>query len=359
VKVLEVERPGEAKGRAVVTGGAGFVGSHLCERLLGDGWSVVCVDNLLTGSLDNVAHLRQDPDLEVIVQDVSTDLSIDGTVDAVLHLASPASPVDYLRFPVDTMRAGSLGTFNALELAREHGARFVLASTSEAYGDPQIHPQPETYWGNVNPVGPRSVYDEAKRFSEAAAMAYRRTYGLPCGIVRLFNTFGPRMRAHDGRAVPTFIAQALTGEPITVAGDGSQTRSICFVDDVISGIIAMIDSKESGPINLGNPDEASILDLALHIRDLCDSSSEIIFVPRPEDDPTIRQPDVSVAQALLGWEPTTPVDHGLRRTIDWFITSAERWWTSVPRDEDTVAVIPEDLPRTPVRSGTAPGMSVR
>ncbi|MEJ2579443.1 MAG: GDP-mannose 4,6-dehydratase, partial [Kineosporiaceae bacterium] len=290
-------------------------------------------------SLDNVAPLRDARGFEVVVADVAADLPVDGPVDAVLHFASPASPTDYLKFPLETLRTGSNGTFHALELARTHQARFVLASTSESYGDPQVHPQPETYWGNVNPVGPRSVYDEAKRFAEAATMAYRRTYGLRSGIVRLFNTFGPRMRAHDGRAVPTFIVQALTGDPITVAGDGSQTRSICYVDDIVGGIARMVDSDEAGPVNLGNPVEATILDLALQIRDLCGSRSEIHFVPRPEDDPTTRQPEITLAAQLLGWEPTTPVERGLRRTIDWFTAARAEG----PGRVDGSAVLAEGL----------------
>lgn len=308
---------GQAR-RAVVTGGAGFLGSHVCEGLLADGWSVLCVDSLLTGSMDNVAHLRGADGFEVVIADVASGLPVEGRVDAVLHLASPASPTDYLKHPLQTLRAGSTGTFNALELARAHDARFLLASTSEAYGDPQVHPQPESYWGNVNPVGPRSVYDEAKRFAEATTMAYRRNHGVRAGIVRLFNTFGPRMRPHDGRAVPTFIVQALAGDPITVAGDGSQTRSICYVDDIVAGVHRMIDSAESGPINLGNPYEVTVLDLALWIRDLCASRSNVVFVPRPQDDPTTRRPDIDLARRALGWWPQIPVEKGLQATVEWF-----------------------------------------
>ncbi|MGF1662040.1 MAG: UDP-glucuronic acid decarboxylase family protein [Kineosporiaceae bacterium] len=303
--------------RAVVTGGAGFLGSHLCERLLGDGWDVLCLDNVVTGSPANVAHLVG-PGFELQRVDVTGPLDIAGPVAAVLHFASPASPADYLRLPVETLQVGSAGTLRALALAREKGARFLLASTSEAYGDPQVHPQPETYWGHVNPVGPRGVYDEAKRFAEAATMAFRRSHGVDTGIVRIFNTHGPRMRPDDGRAVPTFVTQALTGRPLTVAGDGSQTRSILYVDDLVEGVARMLASDHPGPVNLGNPDEVSVLDLARTVARLCGSDAGVVFVPRPEDDPAVRRPDVSLARRVLGWEPRVATREGLARTVAWF-----------------------------------------
>ncbi|MHA6765413.1 UDP-glucuronic acid decarboxylase family protein [Streptacidiphilus sp. PAMC 29251] len=305
--------------RAVVTGGAGFVGSHLCDRLRAEGASVVCVDNLLTGSVDNLGtRPEEDPEFTFEERDVSEPFDVEGPVDLVLHLASPASPHDYARHPIETLKAGAHGTLNALELARRKGARFLLASTSEVYGDPLVHPQVESYWGNVNPVGPRSQYDEAKRYAEALTTAYRTTYGVDTVIVRLFNTYGPRMRPKDGRAVPTFITQALAGEPLTVSGDGAQTRSICYVDDTVSGILAAAASGHQGPINLGNPVELSVLDLARHVRDLCRSTSSIVFVERPGDDPTLRRPDISLARTALGWQPSVDFDKGLTLTIDWF-----------------------------------------
>lgn len=314
--------------RIVVTGGAGFVGSHLCARLVAEGHDVLCLDNLVTGSADNVADLADAAhgSFRLDVVDVSDSAAVQETVrrhgservDVVLDLASPASPIDYLEIPIETLKAGSYGTFSALDVAREHGARFVLASTSETYGDPQVHPQPESYWGNVNPVGPRAVYDEAKRFAEAATMAYRRTYGVNTGIVRIFNTFGPRMRAHDGRAIPTFVRQALAGEPVTVAGDGSQTRSLCYVDDLVDGLCRMATSEHAGPVNLGNPEEISMLDLARWIVELTGSSSDVAFIERPVDDPAVRRPDITLAGELLGWSPAVPVEQGLRQTIDWF-----------------------------------------
>ncbi len=303
---------------AVVTGGAGFLGSHLCERLVHDGYHVVCLDNFLTGTPDNLAHLAGHPRLRVLRADVSDYMHVVGPVDLVLHFASPASPVDYLKLPIQTMKVGSVGTLHALGLAREKGARFLLASTSEVYGDPQVHPQPEDYWGHVNPVGPRGVYDEAKRFSEALTMAYRRTHQVDTGIVRIFNTFGPRMRPHDGRAIPAFIGQALRNEPLTVAGQGTQTRSICYVDDLVEGIVRMAATDSPGPVNLGNPHETTMLALAEWIRDLTGSSSELVFVPRPEDDPEVRRPDITRARNLLGWEPRTTVEDGLKHTIGWF-----------------------------------------
>ncbi|MEQ7124587.1 UDP-glucuronic acid decarboxylase family protein [Actinopolymorpha sp. B11F2] len=304
--------------RAVVTGGAGFLGSHLCERLLDEGFEVICLDNFLTGRPDNVAQLIERDGFRLVRCDVSDFIHVPGPVDAVLHFASPASPVDYLHLPIHTLKVGSVGTLHALGLARDKGARFVLASTSEVYGDPLEHPQREEYWGNVNPVGPRGVYDEAKRFAEALTVAYRATHGLDTAIVRIFNTFGPRLRPNDGRAIPTFIRQAVRGEPLTVAGDGSQTRSICYVDDMVTGIVSMLHSTHAGPLNLGNPHELSVLALARWILELAGSASDIAFVPRPEDDPRIRQPDISQAQQLLGWEPKITVEDGLRRTIAWF-----------------------------------------
>jgi dTDP-glucose 4,6-dehydratase len=307
-----------ARPRAVVTGGAGFLGSHLCERLLHDGWAVVCLDNLCTGSAANVAHLGEVGPFRMVRADVTDRVPVVGDVDAVLHFASPASPVDYLRLPVETLRVGSAGTLHALDLAREKRARFLLASTSEAYGDPQVHPQPESYWGHVNPVGPRGVYDEAKRFAEAATMAYRRSRGVDTAIVRIFNTHGPRMRPDDGRAVPTFIRQALAGEPLTVAGDGRQTRSIQYVDDLVEGCVRLLRSDLAGPVNIGNPQEVSITELAGLVGALTGSDGPVVHVPRPEDDPTVRRPDITLAQTALGWSPRVDLADGLRRTIDWF-----------------------------------------
>ena len=304
--------------RAVVTGGAGFLGSHLCERLLHDGYEVVCLDNFSTGHPENVAHLMEDERFRLVRADVTDYVHVRGPVDLVLHFASPASPIDYLQLPIETLKVGSIGTMHALGLAREKEARLVLASTSETYGDPLVHPQPESYWGNVNPVGPRGVYDEAKRFGEAMTMAYRRTCGVDTGIVRIFNTFGPRMRPFDGRAIPTFIRQALAGEPLTVAGDGSQTRSVCYVDDLVEGITRFAGTDHSGPVNIGNPGEMSVLDLARLIIRMCDSSSDVEFVERPQDDPTVRQPDGTLARELLGWQPEVDIEDGLQRTIDWF-----------------------------------------
>jgi dTDP-glucose 4,6-dehydratase len=304
--------------RAVVTGGAGFLGSHLCERLLHEGFEVLCLDNLLTGKAANVDHLREVGPFRLINTDVTDYVHVGGDVDYVCHFASPASPVDYLKLPIETLKVGSTGTLHTLGLAKEKGARYLLASTSEAYGDPQVHPQPESYWGHVNPVGPRGVYDEAKRFAEAMTMAYRRSHGVDTTIVRIFNTFGPRMRPDDGRAIPTFIRQALAGEAVTVSGDGSQTRSVCYVDDLIEGVTRLLLSDLVGPVNVGNPHEISVLDLAKHVIALCGSGSEIAYVPRPEDDPTVRQPDITLAKTALGWEPEVGLDEGLTRTIDWF-----------------------------------------
>lgn len=316
--------------RVVVTGGAGFLGSHLCERLIRRGDEVVCLDNFLTGIPANVGHLIGSDGFRLVRADVTDYIHVVGPVDAVLHFASPASPVDYLRHPIATLKVGSIGTLHALGLAREKGARFVLASTSEVYGDPEIHPQPESYWGHVNPVGPRGVYDEAKRFAEALTLAYRNTHGVYTGIVRIFNTFGPRMRPDDGRAIPNFIRQALAGDPVTVAGDGSQTRSICYVDDLVEGVLAMAASDAAGPINLGNPHEISMLDLARWIIDLAGSRSRIVHIARPVDDPTVRQPDTARACRELGWVPRTPVEEGLRRTLEWFRAQEDAHAFGVP-----------------------------
>jgi dTDP-glucose 4,6-dehydratase len=304
--------------RAVVTGGAGFLGSHLCERLLLDGYEVLCLDDFCTGSPANVAGLGEFGNFRLIRADVTDYVHVGGSVELVLHFASPASPIDYLQLPLETLKVGSIGTLHALGLAREKSARFVLASTSETYGDPQVHPQPESYWGHVNPVGPRGVYDEAKRFAEAVTMAYRRTHGLDTGIVRIFNTYGPRMRPSDGRAIPTFIRQSLANAPLTVAGDGSQTRSVCYVDDLVEGILRFARSGHSGPMNIGNPSELSVLALAERIVALSGSASTIEFVERPVDDPTVRQPDISLARETLGWQPQVDVREGLLRTIGWF-----------------------------------------
>jgi dTDP-glucose 4,6-dehydratase len=307
----------------VVTGGAGFLGSHLCERLLGDGCDVIALDNFLTGSPANVAHLLDHDRFRLVKADITDYVHVPGPVDQILHFASPASPLDYLQLPIHTLKVGSIGTLHALGLAKDKGARLLLASTSEVYGDPQVHPQPEGYWGHVNPVGPRGVYDEAKRYAEALTMAYRRSHAVDTSIVRIFNTFGERMRPNDGRAIPTFIRQALRGQPITVSGDGSQTRSVCYVDDLVDGILLLLRSDEAGPVNLGNPHELSMLDLAQRIRDLAGSSSEIAFIPRPEDDPSVRQPDITLATAQLGWQPRVPLDEGLARTIAWFRSHPE------------------------------------
>jgi len=304
--------------RAVVTGGAGFLGSHLCERLLDQDYEVLALDNFLTGTAANVEHLLERDAFHLLRRDVTEFVHVPGPVDVVLHFASPASPIDYLRLPIETLKVGSLGTLHALGLAKEKGARLVLASTSETYGDPQVHPQPESYWGHVNPVGPRGVYDEAKRYAEALTMAYRRTHGVDTGIARIFNTYGPRMRPNDGRAIPTFIRQALRGEPITVAGDGSQTRSVCYVDDLVTGLLRLAASDHPGPMNIGNPYELSMVDLARLVVRVAGSSSEIVFVPRPVDDPTVRQPDITLARATLDWEPTVQVEDGLGRTVAWF-----------------------------------------
>ncbi|HEX6471274.1 MAG TPA: NAD-dependent epimerase/dehydratase family protein [Streptosporangiaceae bacterium] len=304
--------------RAVVTGGAGFLGAHLCEGLLARGMSVVCVDNLLTGNARNIAHLAERKDFQFLKRDLTEPIHVPGPVGYVLHFASAASPADYLRLPLQTLLVGSEGTRHALELTEQKGARFVLASTSEVYGDPQQHPQPESYWGNVNPIGPRSVYDEAKRYAEALTQAFRNARGLDTAIVRIFNTYGPRMRPDDGRAIPTFIRQALTGEALTVTGDGSQTRSICHVDDTVRGILDLAQSSHPGPVNIGSPFETSMVDLAQLIIELTGSASGIRFIERPVNDPAVRRPDTTLAREVLGWEPRVPVRDGLENTIEWF-----------------------------------------
>ncbi len=298
----------------VVTGGAGFLGSHLCDYLIRSGHRVICVDNLETGSLQNVEHLRG-PEFLFVNHDITQHLDIDEPVEFVYHLASPASPIDYLRLPLQTLKVGSYGTHNALGLAKFKRARFLLASTSEVYGDPTVHPQPETYWGNVNPIGPRGVYDEAKRYAEALTMAYHRQQGVDTTIVRIFNTYGARMRPHDGRAIPTFLRQALANEPLTVFGDGSQTRSFCYVDDLIRGLVLLAESGEHSPVNIGNPEELSLLELAQAVISVTGSKSEIVYEALPVDDPQVRQPDITRARQLLGWEPQVTLEDGLRRLL--------------------------------------------
>ena len=310
--------------RVVVTGGAGFLGSHICEQLLARGDEVVCIDNLVTGAAENVAHLFGQSGFSFLRHDVSNYLYVSGPVDAVMHFASPASPRDYLNLPIQTLKVGSLGTHNGLGLARAKGARFFLASTSEVYGDPHVHPQTESYWGNVNPIGPRGVYDEAKRFAEAITMAYHRYHGLDVRIVRIFNVYGDRMRPMDGRVVSNFIVQALRGEPLTVYGDGTQTRSFCFVDDEVRGFLALLDSALVGPVNIGNPNEFTMLELAELVREVTKSTSEIVFEPLPVDDPTQRRPDITLARETLGWEPTVQLREGLVRTVRWFAEQMER-----------------------------------
>ena len=306
--------------RVLITGGAGFLGSHLCDRFLADGYDVVCMDNLITGSTENIAHLVGHPRFRFIHHDVTNYIFIDGAVDAILHFASPASPIDYLKYPIQTLKVGSLGTHKALGLAKAKNARFLLASTSEVYGDPLIHPQPEAYWGNVNPVGSRGVYDEAKRFAEAMTMAYHRYHDVDTRIIRIFNTYGERMRIQDGRAIPAFMTQAIRNEPITVFGDGSQTRSVCYVSDLIEGIVRLLNAPTHDPVNVGNPDEVSMLQLAEEIRTLSKSSSPIEFRELPQDDPKVRQPDITRAQSLLQWEPQVQRAEGLERTYAYFLS---------------------------------------
>ncbi len=305
---------------SVVTGGAGFLGSHLCERLLAEGHTVLCIDNLITGDTGNITHLMARDRFRFMQHDVTTFISVDGPVHNVLHFASPASPIDYLKLPIQTLKVGSLGTHNALGLAKAKGARFLIASTSEVYGDPLIHPQRESYWGNVNPIGSRGVYDEAKRFSEAMTMAYHRYHGVETRIVRIFNTYGPRMRVNDGRAIPAFLSQALRGEDVTVFGDGSQTRSVCYVDDLIDGIFRLLNSTVTDPVNIGNPDELTMLQLAKEVLELTGSRSKIVFRALPEDDPKVRQPDITKAKAMLGWQPKVPRSLGLKKTLEYFRT---------------------------------------
>lgn len=302
----------------VVTGGAGFLGSHLCDKLIENGHKVICLDNLITGNLDNISHLFGNENFKFIKYDVTEFIYVEGRVDNILHFASPASPIDYLKYPIQTLKVGSLGTHKALGLAKAKKAKFLLASTSEVYGDPEIHPQPETYWGNVNPIGPRGVYDEAKRFAEAMTMAYHRYHGVDTRIVRIFNTYGPRMRLDDGRVLPTFISQALRGEDLTVFGDGSQTRSFCYVDDLVEGIFRLLNTDHHEPVNIGNPDEITILEFAEEVLKFTNSQSKIVFKELPVDDPKVRQPDISLAKKLLNWEPKISRTEGIKITLEYF-----------------------------------------
>ncbi len=306
--------------RVLITGGAGFLGSHLCERFLAEGYEVICMDNLITGALANIEHLFRDAAFHFEQRDVTEYIHVPGELDAILHFASPASPIDYLELPIQTLKVGALGTHKTLGLAHAKRARFLLASTSEVYGDPLEHPQKETYWGNVNPVGPRGVYDEAKRFAEAMTMAYHRFHKVETRIVRIFNTYGPRMRLRDGRALPAFMSQALSNEPLTVFGDGSQTRSFCYVDDLVDGLYRLLRSNESDPVNIGNPREMTILEFAEAVKRITGTTSPIVFKPLPVDDPKIRQPDITRARAILGWEPKVPLEVGLERTLAYFKT---------------------------------------
>ena len=310
--------------RIVVSGAAGFIGSHMCDRLLADGHSLVALDNFLTGNRRNLAHLEGQPRFRFLERDITQPFSIEGPVDGVVHMASPASPKDYLEHPIETLDVGSIGTRRMLELAREKRARYLVTSTSECYGDPLVHPQVETYWGNVNPVGPRSCYDESKRFTEALTMAYHRKHGVRTNIARIFNTYGPRMKLDDGRVVPAFLDQALRGQPLTVFGDGSQTRSFCYVSDMVEGLCRLMLSEERYPVNLGNPSEMTILEFAERIRRMTGSQPEIVFQPLPEDDPKQRRPDIGKARALLGWEPRVPLEEGLRLTVEYFRGLQER-----------------------------------
>ena len=301
---------------SLVTGGAGFLGSHLCDYLMDRGHRVICVDNLETGSLKNINHVSEEANFRFLLLDITDHYEIDEPVDFVFHMASPASPIDYARLPLHTLKVGAYGTHNSLGLAKAKRARFLLASTSEVYGDPLVHPQPESYWGNVNPIGPRGVYDEAKRYAEALTMAYNRQQGVDTAIVRIFNTFGPRMRANDGRAIPAFLSQALSNRPLTVFGDGSQTRSFCYVDDLIRGLVLLAESDVHDPVNIGNPNEMSLLEMAETVIELTGTKSEIVYEALPEDDPKIRQPDIARARQVLGWEPEVEVREGLQRTIE-------------------------------------------
>ncbi|MBZ0200189.1 MAG: SDR family oxidoreductase [Ignavibacteriaceae bacterium] len=302
----------------VITGGAGFLGSHLCDRFYDEGFKVICIDNLSTGNLENIAHLTGKDRFTFFKHDVTDYIFVKGEVDYILHSASPASPIDYLQLPIQTLKVGSLGTHKVLGLAKEKKARFLLASTSEVYGDPAIHPQPEDYWGNVNPIGPRGVYDEAKRFSEALTMAYQRYHGVETRIIRIFNTYGPRMRLNDGRALPAFISQIIKNQPLTVFGDGSQTRSFCYVSDLVEGIFRLLMSDEKNPVNIGNPQELSIKDFALKVKELAGSSSQIIYKDLPQDDPKIRQPDITKAKKVLNWQPKVNLEEGLKKTLESF-----------------------------------------
>jgi len=310
--------------QVLITGGAGFLGSHLCERFLADGYSVVCVDNLLTGDIDNIAHLMGHDRFRFIKLDVTNFIHVPGPVRYILHFASPASPIDYMQLPIQTLKVGSLGTHKVLGLAREKKARFLLASTSEVYGDPLVHPQPESYWGNVNPVGPRGVYDEAKRFAEALTMAYQQYHGVETRIARIFNTYGPRMRLLDGRAIPAFMTQALLGRPLSLFGSGKQTRSFCYIDDLVEGLVRLLKSDYGQPVNIGNPNEFTVEELALQIRQLVNPDISIEHHPLPTDDPKTRKPDIRLARELLGWEPRVPLEEGLRRIYPWFKQKVEQ-----------------------------------
>jgi dTDP-glucose 4,6-dehydratase len=304
--------------KILLTGGAGFIGSHLCNMLIKEGHSIICMDNLITGKKENIQHLLDNPSFKFIEHDVTTYIDIKEHIDYVMHFASPASPVDYLKYPIKTLKVGSLGTHNSLGVAKEHKAKFFLASTSEVYGDPLVNPQPETYWGNVNPIGPRGVYDEAKRFAEAITLAYYRSHGIDTKIVRIFNTYGPHMRDHDGRAIPNFIDQALKNEPVTVYGDGLQTRSFCYVSDLVDGIYRLMQSGLNEPVNIGNPNEMTLLELAKKIIKLINSKSKIEYKPLPVNDPKVRRPDITKAKKELSWQPKVSLDEGLKSTIDWF-----------------------------------------
>jgi dTDP-glucose 4,6-dehydratase len=318
------EAGAKKKPRALITGGAGFLGSHLCERLLAEGYRVVCMDNLRTGSLDNIAHLESEADFEYLDHDITTYVNVPGELDEIYHFASPASPADFERIPIPILKVGALGTYNSLGLALAKGARFMLASSSEVYGDPLVHPQHEEYWGNVNPTGIRGVYDEAKRYAEAITMAYRRHHGVDTRIVRIFNTYGPGMRPDDGRMIPSFVTQALSGRPLTVYGDGTQTRSVQYVDDLVEGTLLLMKSLESRPVNIGNPVERTVRDIAEMVIELSGSESEMVHESLPKDDPKRRCPDISRARESLGWEPRVPAREGLKRTIEWFTNSARR-----------------------------------